>query len=575
MKKQKPELYCDENGNPKGYRVGISNGVYGTCPFCGKSYTEEDVTNGDVNFEHIFSRFAVKKATDEKKVFSRIESEFMVAVHKDCNDKGSKELEKQISRIIDNFGKPHVHLMRDDVISLLNYCIKISIFLRYLFLWEDNTEPFCYDNEKLSATGASDILPGLNFYKNFDLRLRNVDASAGLYWGLNEPQEMAKYCFTVVLNNIEISFFPMDFEYKYAYGNNALLITTLGNRLGWFRGDAWEVPDYASLIDKRGIPWTLEKSYPLGRMYNNHIEALSDLDDDMYGLSQNYFIRQRKLSRMSQKRFEESKILDPMDKGIVFCRNDQIYFVNDDGLIQNITDLPDNTEIPAVCFRKHNISHLPDMSKLRITGNFVISESNMGSLKGIPKFIQGHVLVRNNKLTSLQDGPTYVGKSFYCDFNELTSLKGAPNKINGTFSCEHNRLSTLIGGPEEVSENFICDHNQLTSLEGAPQKISGFFMCSGNKLKTLNGAPKTVGSFFSFDAADLESLEELPKAPTYIVADSYKSFHTAEELQTWFREYKKEQKVKKMQQGVKNVNALGAVAKQSKGITIPDDQYEI
>ena len=102
MKKQKPELYCDENGNPKGYRVGISNGVYGTCPFCGKSYTEEDVTNGDVNFEHIFSRFAVKKATGEKKVFSRIESEFMVAVHKDCNDKGSKELEKQISRIIEH-----------------------------------------------------------------------------------------------------------------------------------------------------------------------------------------------------------------------------------------------------------------------------------------------------------------------------------------------------------------------------------------------------------------------------------------------------------------------------------------
>ena len=50
-------------------------------------------------------RAAIKKATDEKKVFSKLESDFMVAVHKACNDKYGVELEEKVSRILKNFNK--------------------------------------------------------------------------------------------------------------------------------------------------------------------------------------------------------------------------------------------------------------------------------------------------------------------------------------------------------------------------------------------------------------------------------------------------------------------------------------
>jgi hypothetical protein len=568
MKNKKPELYFDEKGNKKGYRVGISDGTYGTCPFCGKTYTEEDVKNGAVNFEHIFPRFAVKKAIDEQKVFSRIESEFMVAVHKDCNDRCSKELEKQISRIVNNFNKPHVHLMQDDVIALFNFCIKVNIFLRYLFMWDDEKKLCGYDKEKIYAQDEQNKLHGLKFYKNFELKITNVESSAGLFWEQESKKgKNAKYSFTIVINNIEISFFDTDIEREYRQGvdeGGSILIKPDTNRFKWtYRAPdtLWKELTHYTLVNKKGIPWTLEKSVSFTRKffdaYEHHVEALSSFTDNWFGLPKNYFIRQRKFSRMSQKRFEEKETFGSMDKGIIFCRNGQFYMVGDSGVVQNISNLPKDTPIPTVCFKDENIPNLPNISQTKVYGNFVLMYVNLTSLEGAPQSVQGNIWLQGNKLTSLQGCPEYCGKDFDCSSNNITSLKGVPKKIYGNFHCVNNKLTDLVGAPEEVAGEFSCSFNPLTTLKGLPHKIGGNLVVYVSTLKYFDCAQTEIDGTFFFDIANIESLESLdglPKASCYFFRN--RTFSTADEFKAWFKEYKKEQKIQKLQDGAKAINAL-------------------
>lgn len=574
MKNKKPELYRDEKGNPRGYRVGSSNDVYGICPFCGKSYAEEDIKNGNVNFEHVFSRFAAKKAIGEKKVFSKIESEFMVAVHKDCNDRCSNELEKHISRIVNNFNKPNVSLTQQDALILFNYCIKTSVFLRYLFLWDEMTHNICYDDEKVGAEQKNEQDSETRFYKSFDVRLKYVDASSGLYWGLRR-YAMGKYCFSIVFECLEISFFVDALSYKYE-AKEAIFVSFIANRPFLLSGIEYEAPNLLQYQPwkRQRLPWVLAK-YPFGaawRMYDNHILTLSGPYDDSYGMSKNYFVRQKKLSEMSDLKFVElltsKKGIDQLDKNIVFYRNGTFYFIDNVASLQNLSDLPQCTEIPAICFKNNDIPHLPkNMSDLVVMGDFVVHMCRLQSLANCPKFIRGKIFICGNNLISLEGAPN-TAADFYCDFNKLTTLKGAPQTVNGNFSCEHNELSSLISAPTEVRGIFTCRNNQLTSLEGAPRKVEGFFDCSANKLRSFNCGNTMIDGTFYFDAEHLESLDGLPKARKYFVADVQKEFGSPYELRVWFMGYKKEQKTKGLRNGVKIVGALDAEAQQSDSVSM-------
>lgn len=576
MKNKKPESYFDEKGNTKGYRVGISDGAYGICPFCGKSYTEDDVKNGVVNFEHIFPRFAIKKAIDEQKVFSRIETDFMVAVHKDCNDRCSKELEKQISRIIDNFNKPHVHLMQADVVALFNFCIKVNVFLRYLFMWDDDRKLFGYDKEKIFAINEHGKLQGLKFYKNFEIKITNVESSAGLFWKLEGKKgKRAKYSFTIVINNIEMSFFDTNIEREYRQDvdeGGSFLIKTESNRFKWTYRDSnksWTDLTHYNLMDKRGIPWTLEKSVSFTRKfidaYEHHIETLSNFTDNWFGLPKNYFIRQRKFSRMNQKRFEEKETFGPMDRGVIFCRHGQFYMVDDNGIIQNISDLSKDTQIPTICFKDDNIPNLPNISQTKVSGDFVLMHVNLTSLGGAPQSVQGNIWLQGNKLTSLHGCPEYCGKDFDCSSNNITSLQGVPKKISGSFNCVNNKLTVLTGAPEEVGRDFACSFNPLTTLEGLPRKIGGDLIVSVSTLKAFNCAQTEIAGTFFFDITDIESLESLdglPKASGYFFRN--RLFSTSDEFKSWVEEYKNEQKIKRLQDGKKAISALVYKAQKNK-----------
>ena len=549
MEKREAPQMVYKNGRPQGYRVGIGiGGAYGICPFCGGTYEQEDIDNGTVNFEHVFSRFGVKKAIDEDQVFSKIESEFMVAVHKSCNDIGCKDIEKKVSRIIDNFNGNRVQLTKQDAKFLINYCIKISIFLRYLFLWNEIDGKLCYNNEKINTEEDSDLVHGLNSYKNFDVRIRHVDSSAGLYWGLNKVANAGKYCFTIVIRDIEISYFYDAYGYKYE-DDNAIFIDTVYNHLLLLLGNEYK---NSFLIKKvalrKSVPWALEKTYSSYRMYDHSIKTLSSVYDSMFGLSQNYFIRQKKLSTMPedklQKKLKSKKTKDmiaPLDRNIIFCRENQFYFVDNEGILQNLSELPSETEISEICFRKYNITNLPNISELKILKDFVIQDCGLRSLKNSPMHVQGHLSVRNNKLTTLEGGPKYVGSGFYCDYNKLTSLYGSPKDIKGSFICAFNQLSSLRSSTlKNVGKVFDCSNNKLTSLEGAPEEVGEFFNCCHNMLKSFNCSSTKIKGSLYLDAKYLESLDGLPQAKRYIVVDCDEEFDNAKEFISWFKKYKKE-----------------------------------
>jgi hypothetical protein len=77
--------------------------------------------------------------------------------------------------------------------------------------------------------------------------------------------------------------------------------------------------------------------------------------------------------------------------------------------------------------------------------------------------------------------------------NSLVSLKGAPHQVDGAFYCTSNKLTSLMGAPNHVGGNFDCGHNQLTSLVGAPTHVGGSVWARGNPFSSLEGMPAKLG----------------------------------------------------------------------------------
>ena len=148
----------------------------------------------------------------------------------------------------------------------------------------------------------------------------------------------------------------------------------------------------------------------------------------------------------------------------------------------------------SVNLSNRGLTALPNLTGVRVTGNFYCD---------------------GNRLTSLHGAPAHVGGSFYCDGNRLTSLQGAPATVGGTFNCSGNRLTSLRGAPATVGGNFSCGYNRLTSLQGASAHVGGDFYCSGNRLTSLRWAPATVGGYFycyenpgRFTEADIKAAQQ-------------------------------------------------------------------
>lgn len=121
--------------------------------------------------------------------------------------------------------------------------------------------------------------------------------------------------------------------------------------------------------------------------------------------------------------------------------------------------------------------------------------------------VQGNIDIARKNLTELPDlSCVIVTGNFYCQDNHLTSLKGAPGEVRGGFWCNGNSLQSLEYSPKGIKGQYVCHDNKLTSLKHAPEEIGGDFSCAGNRLTCFEGAPKKfnklmtgVGIFSSWD----------------------------------------------------------------------------
>jgi Leucine-rich repeat (LRR) protein len=98
--------------------------------------------------------------------------------------------------------------------------------------------------------------------------------------------------------------------------------------------------------------------------------------------------------------------------------------------------------------------------------------------------------LNQSQLTSLEGCPKEIDGSFFCAKNKLTSLEGGPEKINGYFSCSGNKLTSLKGCVEIAPDCFNGSDNKITSIEHCPKKVKKDLDLSNNKIKDLHNIHK-------------------------------------------------------------------------------------
>ena len=146
------------------------------------------------------------------------------------------------------------------------------------------------------------------------------------------------------------------------------------------------------------------------------------------------------------------------------------------------------------------------------------------------KIIEGDVNLRDQQLTKLPDlHDVHVTGHFNCSHNSLTSLEGAPIHVGGDFYCKYNQLTSLKGSPRRVGGYFDCMNNQLTSLKYSPMSVGEYFFCTNNQLTSLEDGPESVGDNFYCDC------NPLPKGtPTHMTSEQYQEYRKKLKLQKEF-----------------------------------------
>ena len=183
-----------------------------------------------------------------------------------------------------------------------------------------------------------------------------------------------------------------------------------------------------------------------------------------------------------------------------------------DGEYYDIFNLPKGFVIKGnLKLSDRDMTELPDLSAVTVTGNFDCSYTQITSLKGAPQKVGGNFDCSYTQITSLEGAPQQVGRDFACHHTPITSLEGAPQKVGRNFDCRETRITSLEGVPQEVGGNFDCSCTPIISLEGGPQKVGRNFDCRETRITSLKGAPQLVLGNFNCANTPITSLKGAPQ----------------------------------------------------------------
>jgi hypothetical protein len=102
-----------------------------------------------------------------------------------------------------------------------------------------------------------------------------------------------------------------------------------------------------------------------------------------------------------------------------------------------------------------SLTHLPEYLP-DTKGYFDCSDNQLTSLKGCPKNIGNYFYCFANKLTSLKGCPKIIKGVFNCSINKLSSFEGGPEYVEDDFYCSENSdINSLEGIPKQVDGDFL------------------------------------------------------------------------------------------------------------------------
>ncbi|MBO5705045.1 MAG: hypothetical protein J6R99_03445 [Alphaproteobacteria bacterium] len=144
------------------------------------------------------------------------------------------------------------------------------------------------------------------------------------------------------------------------------------------------------------------------------------------------------------------------DLGLIYLNN----------CLYDINNLPRNLTVKGdIDLSGRDLTQLPDMSGLRIVGDFIVS---------------------NNKLKNLDGSPHCVDGDYMCDFNELESIDNVSDIIRGTFNCSNNKLRKVSVVFKHIGGDFIASNNLIADLDGVPYSVGGTVDLSANAFQNAD-----------------------------------------------------------------------------------------
>ena len=549
-----------------GYRVGVGwyGKTFGICPFTGKSYTEEDIKSGKVNFEHILPNWLCDRAYNNGKP-SALESNIRIGVYKDANLKDSAT-ENNLKYVVDKIAKLQGALTIGDVKLLLDYGTKTKVFLNYYFNEQYfggsnyNEDVFLYeDTDKYINVIDSVATPQRKLPRR--MTILRVNAPVGV-WGYMDGKSMLffvsfggvviMYDDNPVQSNFlehELQFIQLEDDCVYLANQSAerilydgpfvdekILLTPKdpNNSKSWDKKTAVDQKRLQKDLDVWAIfPFIAKKKFGPWKIGKPDFNLLITEEQLMrpWGDLNNKFFSNLSDSRNSSAAGDKKVEVGP-DYSVGWYEGELCVSL-DKKRINLLDFIKNKKEIQALHMTAVGLTKLPDMHNIRVLGDFSCAYNNLENLDNSPARVDGLFNCRNCHLVSLSHAPAYVGGDFRCWDNNLENLDGGPKYVGGYFEVHDNKLTTLRNGPEYVGAAYLCYNNKLVNLDGAPRIIRSDFICSDNRLETLNGAPDTVDGdfecrnnklknltgarnmkvkgFFDVTGNDLESFEGGPK----------------------------------------------------------------
>lgn len=151
--------------------------------------------------------------------------------------------------------------------------------------------------------------------------------------------------------------------------------------------------------------------------------------------------------------------------------NKLIAYIKQDGVLYDVFDLPkDFIAQSTINLSGMDLHQLPDMSTVKVKGDFWCPTNQLSTTDGAPYSVSGHVKLSYNPITSLRGFPRHVGGKIYLSHTNLTAKSFVPlyieNKLDDIIGLDDK---TIAAWKQQIAQR---KHELQTIITSLSQRIS-------------------------------------------------------------------------------------------------------